>query len=163
MVKGNCMCLIFEPRHRVETLKRQTKPKIRTFYKVVSAVTPPILVRDYYTSYGYCPEKYDKIKELTTPYFYHKYVPGIIKSNRRSRDVGKSVKEINRGIHVCTTLKRARVLASQSRNRVIIEVQCDDRDLVMLNDNEAVYMKITILEESYKSGLRRLNRRKLYD
>jgi hypothetical protein len=147
------MCLGFEPRHRAETLKRQAKPKVHTYYKVVTSKYTTISIPSlpYY--------KID-ISGFSGPFYGNiEYKPGVFKSDRKLRSVGLNQKEITRGVHVCTNLTHAIKLRNNYDFRTIIKVQCDDRDLVMINDNEAVYMKITISKEEHQKGLRNLKRR----
>jgi len=147
------MCLGFEPRHRAETLKRQAKPKVHTYYKVVSSKYTTIIIP--------APPFYKtNISGLCGPFYSNReYKPGVFKSDRKLRSVGFNQSAITRGVHVCTNLTHAINLRNNYGLRTIIKVQCDDRDLVMINDNEAVYMKITISKEEHKKGLRNLKRR----
>lgn len=90
-------------------------------------------------------------KKYETPYQLYPINDNLLKSDRESIEldsVESGCQLIDKGIHVFTTKNQAKAHMESNyiKNPVIIEVECDNADLVMSSeyDNEEVYMKVKL-------------------
>lgn len=88
-----------------------------------------------------------------------KWKIGVNKSNARNEsklNTRKMIpKIVNRGIHVFTTRKDAESLSlSFLCDRVIIPVQCKNKDLIAVDFGEEVYTQVTISKNAMRKALK---------
>ena len=103
-----------------------------------------------------------EVLSFFSPFYYQKLLgPGVIKSNRKSTKITKKEKytgEIEKGIHVFTTLKEAEIFCKTEYEAAIVKVEVKPKDFVASAYSEAVYTKISISKREYDKVIKKVRK-----
>ena len=129
------MCAYVNLVEQEKFLKKNKGKKIVTVYKIMSI------------------DNTLKMFRLISPYVYHMYFPGIIKSDSRAKLQTQNNREINKGIHCYISLKWAKFKQERflGENTTIIKLEANMSDLICVGYNdEVVFRKVKLHENEYK-------------
>jgi hypothetical protein len=134
------MCLVV---NELKTARaKRTKKRSRLWYKVVT-------MRGRW-----------ELNSLNSPHFYHQWSPGFNASTRHTADIYEGPGfGLLRGIHVCTTKRLAKQIASNDNLRIILTVRCHKKDLVAVGNEDALYTRVFLSKREYQRAMKKAEKR----